>query len=273
MTAGRTVVVTGASSGIGRAAAVHFGRSGAAVVLVGRDRARLDQAAALVGRADTYVADFAELDQVRALATWLAATYDRIEVLCNNAGGIWMRRTTTVDGHELTMQVNHLAPFLLTNLLRDRLRGGRVITTSSAVHPRGGLDPADLDGARVRYRPLDAYGRSKLANILFAAGAAARWPDIMSVAYHPGGVRTRVARDSRIASAYYRLARGMLTPEQGADTMLWLADEPVVELEPGGYYVHRRRREPRPAGVVDALATPVWRASEAAVDLDAGHVP
>ncbi len=267
----RTVVVTGASSGIGLAAATGFARRGARVVLVGRDQRRLDEAVAVVRAAGSvepagFQADFDALAEVRKLAEQLSSACPSIDVLCNNAGAVIQSRQSTVDGYERTMQGNHLAPFLLTNLLRDRLAGGRVVHTSSDAHQGGALDPAHLDSPG-GYRPFTVYGTSKQANILFAAEAARRWPEILSFSYHPGVVRTRFGRDSVLISTFYKVTPFLLTPERGADTMLWLAGTPAGELTNGGYYVKRKLARPAGAAADPATAVALWDASVAAVGL------
>ncbi|HEX8628004.1 MAG TPA: SDR family NAD(P)-dependent oxidoreductase [Catenuloplanes sp.] len=265
----RTVVVTGASSGIGLAAAEELARSGDRVVLVGRDQRRLQEATERVRQAagavpESFRADFAVLDEVRALAERLRRAYDHIDVLANNAGAIILKPVTTVDGFELTMQANHLAPFLLTALLRDRV--GRVVTTASGAHRSGALDPDDLRGT-TGFRAIRAYGTSKQANILFTAEAARRWPEVLSTCLHPGVVRTRFAGDSRIATLALRLAPFVRTPEQGADTLVWLIRTPAELLVNGGYYIDRRLRRALPKAADPALAARLWEASERAVGL------
>lgn len=271
LTERRRVVITGASSGIGRAAAIELARRGDEVVLVGRDPARLTAAGQDVRRVagqapELYRADFAVLDDVRRLAEGLRSAYDRIDVLANNAGAIVVRPTTTVDGFELTIQANHLAPFLLSHLLHDRVR--RIITTASGAHRSGALDPNDLSGQLRGYRPMRAYGTSKQANILFAAEAARRWPQLVSVSYHPGVVRTRFFSDNRLVAMGMRLAPFLRTPERGADTLLWLADQEAAELVNGGYYIDRRLRRPLPKAADPALAARLWTASCKAVGVE-----
>jgi NAD(P)-dependent dehydrogenase (short-subunit alcohol dehydrogenase family) len=268
---GKVIVVTGANSGIGLAAAHEFARRGARVALVGRDAARLDAAISAVragaasgGDVRGFRSDFAVLDSVRELAASLADAYPTIDVLCNNAGGVNPGRRSTVDGHELTIQANHLAPFLLTNLLRERLAGGRVVNTSSDAHRGGALDPDALDSPG-RYGAMTVYGSSKQANILFAAEAANRWPDILSFAYHPGVVRTRFGRDSRLFTFFYKLAPFLRSPEKGADTMVWLAGADPSTVDNGGYYVDRKRVTPSARIADPALPGRLWLASERAV--------
>lgn len=272
LTAVRTIVVTGASSGIGLAAAEELARCGHQVALVGRDKVRLDSALSRVREAASgpepaaFQADFAVFDEVRALGEQLAAAYPRIDVLANNAGALIPRRVTTVDGFEATIQANHLAPFLLTHLLRERLAGGRVVNTSSQAH-RGRLDPDDLSATRRRYLPLLAYASSKQANVLFTTEAARRWPDMLSTAFHPGTVRTRFGSDSAMIGPYFRLAFWLRTPAKGAQTLVWLAQSPAAGLVNGGYYVDQKLRQPARQATDPALADRLWEVSLAAVGL------
>ena len=263
--------MTGASSGIGRAAATEFARRGASVVLVGRDQARLDSALSVV-RAEAgnnepvaYRADFTRLDDVHGLVDQLKQRYERIDVLANNAGGLARRHSVTPDGFEATIQTNHLAGFLLSNLLREQLRDGRIITTSSGAHAIGALDPADLRGEH-KTGLWRAYGNSKQANVLFASEAARRWPDILSASYHPGFVRSRFGSIIGINRVVLPLWF-VKTPDEGADTMLWLAGTPKAELTNGGYYYQRKELRPARQAADPAVAAKLWDASLEAVGL------
>ena len=266
-------VVTGASSGIGLAAATAFARLGWVVALVGRDPDRLKSSTDLVREAArgpdpvAYRCDFAALDDVRDLAAKLLAEYPRIDVLANNAGGAFTRRQVTTAGFEMSMQVNHLCHFLLANLVRERLAGGRMINTSSDVHTRGLLDPDDLSSTRRRYRTFPVYGTSKQANILFGVEAARRWPDVLTASFHPGLVRTRFGRANPLLATFFRLSPGLRTPERGADTLVWLATAPADEITTGGYYVDRRLHPTSGRLVNPDLAERLWRASADAVGL------
>jgi NAD(P)-dependent dehydrogenase (short-subunit alcohol dehydrogenase family) len=267
-----TVVVTGASSGVGLAAAEAFARRGARIVVVGRDPGRLAAAVDRVRAAGgltpaSFRADFTRLDEVRALATYLLDRYPKIDVLANNAGGIVGSYACTIDGFETTIQANHLAPFLLTNLLRERLRGGRIVNTASDAHRRGVIDPEDLTGRGDRYSKWVAYGASKAANILFAAEAGRRWPDVLSTSYHPGVVRSRFGSDSLVVSTFYKVAPFLTTPEAGADTLVWLATAPAEEITQGGYYAKRQLRRPAAKAADPQLAARLWEASAKAVGL------
>ncbi|WP_091083043.1 SDR family NAD(P)-dependent oxidoreductase [Micromonospora nigra] len=270
LTGRRLVVVTGASSGIGLAAAVDLAYRGDQVVLVGRDPARLQAAAEQVRevsgeRPELFRADFAALDDVRGLAERLRTAYDRIDVLVNNAGAIVLQPLTTVDGFELSIQANHLAPFLLSNLLADRV--GRLVVTASGAHRSGRLDPDDLNAPLRRYRPMSAYGTSKQANILFTAEAARRWPDVGAYCFHPGVVRTRFGSDSRLVEWGMRMLPLLRSPEKGAETLVWLAHQDRSRLTDGGYYHDRRLRRPLRRAADPQLAARLWAASAKAVGL------
>lgn len=238
---GRTVVVTGASSGIGAAAARRFARAGATVVPVGRDPERTRAVAAELG-VEPLLVDHARLADVRRLAADLLQRCERIDVLAHNAGGSVSRRTETVDGHETTFQVNHLAPFLLTALLRARVEatpGARVVTTSSAANLFGRVDLDDLDSRAGRYRGFRTYATAKLENVLFTRALSRRLGGTATAScFHPGIVATRFARDSAVAGLLYRTPlRHVLavTPEEGAEPLWQLAVRPDPESVDGAY--------------------------------------
>ncbi|WP_125777248.1 SDR family NAD(P)-dependent oxidoreductase [Antribacter gilvus] len=264
----KTVIITGASDGIGAAAARRLAGDGHRVVVVGRSREKTERVAAETG-ADHYVADFSRLEEVRGLAKDLLASYDRIDVLANNAGGMFGDRTRTADGFETTLQVNHLAPFLLTTLLMDRLveSHASVIQTSS-VGARligGRIELDDLNHDR-DFRPEIAYGTSKLANILFTTELHRRYhaAGLSAAAFHPGVVASAFAADSQsfMKRVYTsRIGRAfMVTPEKGASQLVWLAaTEPGTEWQSGTYYESKRpARRLHPQAHDAELARQLW---------------
>jgi len=265
----RTVVVTGASSGVGLAAAEQFAAQGDRVAVVGRNQERLAAAVERVRRAakgpepTPYRADFENLRDVRDLAARLADAYPRIDVLADNAGGMVGRYHRTTDGYEATIQGNHLAPFLLTSLLRERLAGGRVISTASEAHRQGRLE-FDFAGTGAGWRSYRAYGGSKGANILFAAEAARRWPEITSVSFHPGVVRTNFGTGAALRF-FYRFTPFLVAPEKAGALLVWLADTP--DLVDGAYYVRHKVTQPAPYAKDPDNAAKLWKASAAAVGL------
>ncbi|MBL7256549.1 SDR family NAD(P)-dependent oxidoreductase [Paractinoplanes lichenicola] len=254
----RTIVITGASSGVGLAAAEQLAAAGHEVALVGRTPERLAAAARRVRDAQTFRADFEDLDQVRDLAARLREAYPKIDVLANNAGGMVEHYRRTKDGFEATIQGNHLASFLLTHLLRDRLSGGTVIGTASRAHMRGAPDPADLVGDPARWSSFPAYGAAKAANILFAAEAARRWPEITSVSFHPGVVRTNFGA-GKVTRFFYKYAPFLVTPEKAGALLTWLATND--HLVDGAYYVGHEVKTPARHAADPALAARLWDAS------------
>jgi retinol dehydrogenase-12 len=269
-----TVVITGASSGIGRAAAIELAKAGAAVVPIGRDARRTAAVAKTVG-SEPIVADLSSLDEVRRVAALLLDRHARIDVLVNNAGLVAGRRRVTADGLELTMAVNHFAPFLLTNLLRDRLEGSkpaRVVTTASDAHRSGHIDLADLSGER-RWSRWSAYSNSKLANVLFTRALARRLggTDLVANCLHPGVIRSRLARGAplplragwSVASVFFG------SPERGARTLVYLASAPEAAEVSGGYFVDSRPASPSAEAQDDDLAEGLWEASARLTGLDA----
>ncbi|TFC90807.1 SDR family NAD(P)-dependent oxidoreductase [Cryobacterium sinapicolor] len=268
----RTIVITGASDGIGAAAARALSRSGDHVVIVGRSPDKTAAVAESLG-ADFLVADFSCLDEVRTLAAELQERYPRIDVLANNAGGIMGEREITVDGHEKTFQVNHLAPFLLTTLLMDRLVASqaRVINTSSAANQLfGKIDLDDLQG-ETKYSANKAYGDAKLANILFTRELHRRYSDegLTTAAFHPGVVATSFSTGSTtLMRLIYQtpLKRLLLGAEQGADTLVWLATAmPGTDWASGEYYEKRRIQKANKQAYDSQLATALWEQSSALV--------
>ena len=267
---GKTIVLTGASDGIGAAAARQL--AGHRLILVGRSPEKTEAIAAETG-ATWFTADFAHLDEVRALSEKIAdAVADGgIDVLANNAGGIFGDRTPTADGFEKTMQVNHLAPFLLTNLLLPQLlrARGAVVNTSSIAHRLfAHLDVDDLDNTR-RFSPNKAYGDAKLANVLFAKSLHAKFhaQGLSAVAFHPGTVRTNFAAESSsIMRLLYRtpLRRVLLIgPEKGGATLRWFIDGTPDETWISGAYYDERVLTTRVNPQVNdpALADALWQRS------------
>ena len=276
----KTIVLTGASDGIGAAAARQLAATPHRLILVGRSAEKTEAVAAETG-AEHFTADFARLDDVRALAQKIAdAVGDGgIDVLANNAGGIFGDQTPTVDGFEKTMQVNHLSPFLLTNLLLPRLlqaEGAVVNTSSIARRLFGHLDVDDLDNAR-RFSPNKAYGDAKLANVLFAKSLHTRFhaQGLSAVAFHPGTVRTNFAAESSsIMRLLYRtpLKHVMLIgPDKGGATLRWFIDgTPDETWFSGAYYDERVLTTKVNPQVNDAaLAESLWQRSAELVGIPA----
>jgi len=267
----KTVIITGASGGIGAAAARLLSKDGHEVVIVGRSPEKTRNLADALG-IPWHLADFADLSQVRGLAEALLAAHPRIDVLANNAGGMMGDRTLTVDGFERTFQVNHLAPFLLTELLMPALTaaGATVIQTSSAaarLFARFDID--DLQNATA-YSPLKAYGNGKLANILFTEELQRRRGDdgISAVAFHPGIVATGFAGETNhlLRRIYHGPLRKLFTipPEKGADQLVWLAEGSAGRtFVPGAYYESRKIATKMNPHAHDAdLARRLWDISE-----------
>ncbi|RWZ59179.1 SDR family NAD(P)-dependent oxidoreductase [Labedella populi] len=277
MTQRRTIVITGASDGIGAAAARRLSRDGHALVIVGRSREKTNAVADELG-ADRYVSDFAELDQVRDLASALRQNHPRIDVLANNAGGVFGDRTRTVDGFEKTLQVNHLAPFLLTNLLIDTLLASRatvIATSSAAARLFSRLDIDDLDTEQ-GFSANRAYGNAKLENILFTRELERRYGDrgLAAVAFHPGTIATGFASETTSLMRFvYRtpLRRVLLQgPETGAEQLVWLAtSSPGTDWEPGEYYEKRSIAKTSTQAYDGMLAERLWEESARRVGLSA----
>ncbi|HEY3902515.1 MAG TPA: SDR family NAD(P)-dependent oxidoreductase [Streptosporangiaceae bacterium] len=247
---GKTVVITGASSGIGAEAARQFAGLGATVAVVGRSKEKTEAVAQSAG-GQAYLADFTQLDDVRRLAADLLADYEQIDILANNAGAIFMTRTISTDGYELTFQVNYLAPYLLTTLLLPRLganpAGARVINTGSNAYKNASVDLADLDGTRRERKQRRAYGESKLATILFTSELARRTEGtgVTAMAFHPGLVVTDVGRDSPFFHNLMNSWLGRMAiagPSRGAEPMIHLATA-ADPADLNGRYFNRLKPE------------------------------
>ncbi len=261
-----TVILTGATRGIGRAAAVELARRGAEVAVVGRDADRVQEVAEEAG-AHGHVADLAQMGDVRRLAGELLERYPRIDVLANNAGAMFTSRHVTSDGFEQTFALNHLSPFLLTSLLRDRLAESRarVVTTSSDAHRGGLLDLDDLQSEDGRFKAMSVYGTTKLCNILFTRELQRREPDLHANCFHPGVIRTGFGKNDGL------LARASLTvigpflagPKTGAKPLVTLAlDAQGAQLR-GAYLEKGNPVEPSAQAQDDRLAAELWERSVA----------
>jgi retinol dehydrogenase-14 len=276
----KTIVVTGATAGIGLESALQLAGQGHRLMLVGRSPAKLAQAAERVKDAgalevDTFVADFASLESVRGLAAELRAKLDRIDVLVNNAGGVNDKRTLTADGLESTFAVNHLAGFLLTELVKDLVVAAapsRIVFTSSEGHYSGTMDFDDL-GFERGYAIMKAYGRSKLANVLYTRSLAEELADVgVTVnALHPGAVATDIWSGAPwFAKPVLAVAkRFMRSPADGGATITFLATDPSVEGRTGGYYDDNALKEPSELAQDDEVAARLREESGVLVGLGA----
>jgi NAD(P)-dependent dehydrogenase (short-subunit alcohol dehydrogenase family) len=273
----KTIVLTGATSGIGRATALGLAELGSRLILVGRDAGRAEETQSAIrdatGRDDVelVLGDFASQTELRRVADEILARTESIHVLLNNAGVTLLKRTTTPDGLETTFAVNHLAYFLLTGLLLPRLLAAapdaRIVNVASDAHRafRGELDFDDLQSER-EYKGMRVYGRSKTANILFTTELARRLAGrgVTVNALHPGGVATRLGRGH--GPVLDLLQRAVMlfrkSPEQGARTSLHLATSPEVEGVTGRYFADRREKRPAPYATDEAAARRLWEVSE-----------
>jgi NAD(P)-dependent dehydrogenase (short-subunit alcohol dehydrogenase family) len=282
---GKTVVVTGANSGIGFETAAALGAAGARVLVTARnaDRGRTAMAELATrldgsGQLQLVVFDLADLASVRRGAEEILELAPRLDVLVNNAGLILSERSETVDGFETTFATNHLGPFLLTNLLLERLRTStpaRIVNVASAAHTaaRKGIPFDDLQTTKVRYKAMRVYGESKLENILFTTELARRLAGsgVTANALHPGAVRTGYGADgdSRGLLAFgLKIAHPFfLTPAQGARTSVFLASSPQVEGVSGKYFAKCKEKQPRKWAQDPASAERLWQVSEDLVGL------
>ena len=270
------VVLTGATRGIGRAAAITLAGEGVEVALVGRDPGRVAAVAREAARAGRsapiheHVADLMLMADVRALADELRERYERVDVLANNAGALFASRGQTTEGFERTFALNHLAPFLLTNLLRDRLTGGRVVTTASDAHSSGRLDLADLQSEK-SYSAMRVYGTSKLCNILFTRELARRAPELRANCFHPGVVRTGFGKNENgiwrvlttLGGPFFR------SPQRGARSLVWLACSDEAATLTGEYVQDEKVIAPAAMARDETLAEGLWERSAELVGLGA----
>jgi NAD(P)-dependent dehydrogenase (short-subunit alcohol dehydrogenase family) len=270
------VVITGATRGIGAAAAVELARRGAEVAIVGREPARVrataEAARAAAGDSGApvheHVADLLRMDEVHRLADELLARHDRIDVLANNAGAMFTHREETADGFERTFALNHLAGFVLTQRLRERLAGGRVIATASDAHTSGVLDLDDLQFSARPFRPIRVYGTSKLMNILFTRELARRAPDLTAACFHPGAIRSGFGKNDGILYKVALTAASpfLRSPAKGARSLVWLALDADPAAVDGAYVVDQEVRDPSAAARDDVLAEGLWERTSELVD-------
>lgn len=279
--AGKTVVITGGTGGIGLQAALALAAMDARLVLIGRDRVRGEAAREWLARirpglaVDVHYADLSRFDEVRRVAAALDASLDRIDVLVNNAGAIFNRRETTVDGLERTFALNHMSYFLLTELLRDKLTRSapaRIVSVASEAHRGARLDFGDLQSS-TGYFGWKVYRRSKLCNILFTRELAGRLAGsgVTANCLHPGFVATAIGdnttglfrRGVRFLKRFF--AR---TPEEGARTSIYTVSAPELAGVTGGYFVDCKPAQPSPEAMDDEAARRLWEASARLAGLD-----
>ncbi|MCX6397912.1 MAG: SDR family oxidoreductase [Propionibacteriales bacterium] len=277
----RTILITGASDGIGLECASQLAAAGEHLVLIGRSPTKLEAAVQRLhhespdAQVESFVCDFAELAQVRALAAELLARYERIDVLVNNAGTVHDKRQLTVDGHEATFAVNHLAGFLLTELLLERIvasGSARIVNTASVGHYRGTMNFDDL-GFERGYQIMRAYSRSKLANVLYTRNLAARLAGtgVTVNSLHPGAVATNIwAGAPAIARPLLNLAKRfvMISPAEGGAALAYLATSDEVAGQTGGYYEKNRLKQPSDLALDEAVGRRLVAASRALVGTD-----
>jgi NAD(P)-dependent dehydrogenase (short-subunit alcohol dehydrogenase family) len=276
---GKACLVTGATSGIGYVTARELARRGATVTLVGRNAERTATCVERIRQetgseaVDSLLADLSAMGQVRELAEAVKARHQRLDVLVNNAGAVFMSRQTTADGYEMTFALNHLAPFLLTNLLLDHLTASapaRIVTTASVAHVGAKIAFDDPNYEHALYSGWGAYGRSKLANILFTYELARRLEGsgVMANAFHPGFVATGFGHSGPLMNVAMALARPMMiSAEAGARTQIYLASSPAVEGVTGKYFIKERPAQSSKESYKVESQQRLWEISEALTKL------
>lgn len=279
MMQGKTVVITGATSGIGEVAALELAGMGARIVAVARSKARgeatlaqLNEQAPAVKHRIVY-GDLAELADMKRVAAEIAASEPRIDVLINNAGALFSQREVTKDGFERTFALDHLSYFVVTAGLRERLLatpGARIINTSSDAHMGARFDIDDLQTEK--YTGMQAYARAKLENILFTRELARRLKgtNVTANALHPGVVATRFGHESGgiVSSLLKVVQRFAISPEKGAETIVYLASSPTVAGVSGEYFYKSKPKTPARAAQDDRLAAALWEKSVALTGVD-----
>jgi len=279
---GKVVVITGATSGIGQVASEKLAGMGARIVQIARDQSRGEAALARLRRIapgvahGIHYANLSRVAEMKRVAGEIAAAEPRIDVLINNAGALFNSRQLTEDGLEMTFATNHMAYFVLTNMLRDRLAtspSARVVSTSSDAHRGARLDFDDLQAAK-DYGGFKVYGRSKLCNILFTRELARRWGSgsVTANCLHPGFVATRFGDQSGgMFSALVRIAKAFaISPEKGAETIVYLASSNEVNSVSGEYFYKCRRATPTREASDDASAKRLWEVSAKLAGMSAG---
>ncbi len=270
---GKVCMITGANSGIGKATALGLAKLGATVVIVCRDRERGESALKEIthGSGTTsvalLVADLASQKSIRQLAKEFTNTHPKLHVLINNAGVFLTKRTLTEDNVETTFAVNHLAPFLLTNLLLDTLNASapsRIITVSSDAHQGAQINFDDLQGEK-HFSGFDAYNQSKLANILFTYALAKRLNGTKLTAncLHPGAIRTNLGHQNSILfrAGYRFVSLFFSSPAKGSQTVIYLVSSPDVEGVTGKYFVKKKEKKSSPESYDEAAAQKLWQIS------------
>lgn len=272
--AGKIVLITGGTGGIGKATAIGLATLGARVGITGRGLARAEQAAADIGAAsgnpavDAFAADMTSQAEVRRLAAAVLGAYPRLDVLVNNVGGFWAHRHLTADGLERTFALNHLAPFLLTNLLLGRLKTSapaRIVTVSSHVQAEGRIEFDDLQSAR-NFSAQRAYSQSKLANVMFTNELARRLEGsgVTATSLHPGVVRTNFGAEDQawFFAVISRVVRPLLkTPAQGAQTPIYLASSPDVDGVTGQFFASRKPKAANKVAYNTEVIARLWQVS------------
>jgi retinol dehydrogenase 14 len=277
---GKVVLVTGGTGGIGKATAIGLAALGARVGITGRDVARTAQVAADIRTAsgnpavDPFAADMSSQADVRRLAVAVLDAYPRLDVLVNNVGGFWAHRHSTADGLEHTFALNHLASFLLTNLLLDRLKASapaRIVNVSSHVQAEGRIDFDDLQSARA-YSGQAAYSQSKLANVMFTNELARRLAGtgVTANSLHPGVVRTSFGAEDQawlFTVVSHVVLPFLKTPTQGAQTSIYLASSPEIDGVTGQFFADKKVKTANKVAVDPAMRARLWHASADLVGL------